>query len=238
MDKEIPQKRTDATIAHLSFWSAPVLLFLVAVIIRVAFVAKSSGDFNDYVSHWFDHFSVYGWDGFIKPPGNYSMPYLFLLAPVAQLVGVAPTIVLVKSISVFFDGILACSVKSLVLSVTGDSRRAWIAFFGILLLPTVVLNSSAWGQCDSIYTSFIVLGIGALISSKWSKAGMWLSLAFSFKMQALFIVPFLFWMWCASGRPPLRCAFIVPVVFLLTVAPRDYTRSRCRRCSHAVSKPD
>lgn len=57
----------------------------------------------------------------------------------------------VKTLSVVFDLVLAGFVLALVRQLRPGSRWASVlAASVVLLLPTVVMNSSAWAQCDSI----------------------------------------------------------------------------------------
>jgi Gpi18-like mannosyltransferase len=64
-----------------------------------------------------------------------------------------------------------------------------------LMMPTGILNSAYWGQCDMIYVAFILLGLCYYCQGHAERA-LWLTaVAFAFKMQALFIVPFYVFMW-------------------------------------------
>ena len=46
-----------------------------------------------------------------------------------------------------------------------------LIFYGIvLMLPTVILNSSCWGQSDAIYAAFILFSIAFLLEEKYVKA--------------------------------------------------------------------
>ncbi|MBR1470024.1 MAG: DUF2029 domain-containing protein, partial [Lachnospiraceae bacterium] len=60
----------------------------------------------------------------------------------------------------------------------------------VLFLPTVVMNSSMWGQCDSIYSSFCILALIFLLKKSYRRAYIMLGIAFSFKLQTVFIIPF------------------------------------------------
>jgi Gpi18-like mannosyltransferase len=61
-----------------------------------------------------------------------------------------------------------------------------------LLLPTIFLNSAAWGQCDAIYTTFGLGAIYFLLRKRYMWAFLFLGLSFSFKLQAVFLFPLVF----------------------------------------------
>jgi Gpi18-like mannosyltransferase len=95
-----------------------------------------------------------------------------------------------KAFSLFFDYLAAFAVALLIYVLTGKPRRALAGMCALLMAPTVVLNSAFWGQCDMIYASFVVLGLCYYFHGDFKRA-MWLTaVAFAFKLQALFILPF------------------------------------------------
>jgi Gpi18-like mannosyltransferase len=58
-------------------------------------------------------------------------------------------------------------------------------------LPTIVLNSSYWGQADNIYTAFLLCCVFFILKDRPVWAVIAWGAAFSFKMQAIFLLPFL-----------------------------------------------
>ena len=61
----------------------------------------------------------------------------------------------------------------------------------MILLPTVVMNSSIWGQCDAIYVTFCVGSVYFLIKKRPWLAAAFFGVAFTFKLQAIFFLPVL-----------------------------------------------
>ena len=72
-----------------------------------------------------------------------------------------------------------------------NDKVFFITFAAVIMLPTVILNSAYWGQCDSIYTTFIILTLLYLYKGKYHSAFVFLGIAFAFKMQTIFIFPFI-----------------------------------------------
>lgn len=103
-------------------------------------------------------------------------------------------VIFYKIISIVFDYALAVSVACL---VTREQKKKFLSmkfqvvYAIVLLLPTVILNSAYWGQCDSIYTTFLVLLLMFLYDDHYCLAFIMLGIGLSFKLQTLLIVPFI-----------------------------------------------
>ena len=54
------------------------------------------------------------------------------------------------------DVLLALVCRRFARSVTGSKQTADTAYAAALFLPSVVLNSAAWAQCDSLYTTALI----------------------------------------------------------------------------------
>ena len=118
--------------------------------------------------------------------GNYNPPYLILLYLLTFLPG--PAIVKIKLLSVIFD-VLMGLFGYLIVKELSNKKYAYLSWLVILFLPTVILNGSVWAQCDSIYTTFVLLSLYLLLKEKYSLSFLSLGIAFSFKLQFIFILP-------------------------------------------------
>ena len=106
-------------------------------------------------------------------------------------------------------------------------RRGWAwqplaAAATALLLPTVVLNSSYWGQCDSIYASLALLALDQQLRRRTVWAGVFIGLAIAFKLQAVFLLPVLAMVWVTQPirwRRSLLAVALIPVTFVVTLLP-------------------
>ena len=58
----------------------------------------------------------------------------------------------------------------------------------LLLMPTVFLNSAAWGQVDSIFTTWMLVSVGLVLARRPGWASVAFGLALSLKPQAIFLV--------------------------------------------------
>lgn len=149
--------------------------------------------------------------------GNYNVPYLTFLAIISYF-NSENSLHLIKLFSVLFDVVLAIGSAQLVSLVNEKKVPQLAAFFGVLFIPTVIINSSFWGQCDSIYASFCILSLYFALSKKpWASIVM-IAIAFSFKLQTVFIMPVFLLLWgCGYFKWYHFTAF--PVVYLLMMLP-------------------
>ena len=93
-----------------------------------------------------------------------------------------------------------------------------IAALVTLLLPSVILNSSVWGQSDSIYTTFLVACLYALLRGRQAMGFIAFGLSFAFKPQAVFLAPLFLWM-LMKKQVNWRYFFLSPLVYLVTLIP-------------------
>ncbi len=91
-----------------------------------------------------------------------------------------------KTVSVIFDYVAALAMFLLVYEITCNVRRSIIGMALVLLCPTVIINSAYWCQCDVIYTSFLLLSLLYFYRDNSRKSLVFMGIAFSFKLQALF----------------------------------------------------
>ena len=188
-----------------------------ALLIRVLLLDHVTLDYQDFLSKWVSHFRQNG--GFLAlkdPIGNYNVPYLYMLAFLSYLP--IPDLYGIKLFSILFDILLAWGGLRLVKHLTTQETHMYSTFGALLLLPTVVLNGSCWGQCDSVWAALCLLSLSQALDRKQVSSMSLLALAFSFKLQAIFILP----LWCVlwfTGRMEFRKFFVFPFIFLLTMLP-------------------
>jgi Gpi18-like mannosyltransferase len=92
------------------------------------------------------------------------------------------------------------------------------AFLLVLFTPTVIYNSSLWGQCDGIYTTFAIACLYYLLVGRKNLALICFGLAVSLKLQAMFILPVLLVAWWQKTVSWKQFLWI-PVVYVVTIIP-------------------
>jgi Gpi18-like mannosyltransferase len=70
-----------------------------------------------------------------------------------------PPTTIIKIPSIAFDYIGAFYVYRLVKLKYGSWLPPYLAAFAFLMAPSVILNGAAWGQCDTIFTAFLLASI-------------------------------------------------------------------------------
>lgn len=174
-------------------------------------------DYENFLSVWMQYFRDNGGFGALsRPIGNYNLPYLYFLALFSYLP--VNDLHLIKLLSIFFDVILAWYAMGLVGLYVKSNQKKLLTFFVVLLLPTVFLNGSMWGQCDSIYAAFALMGVYYGLKGSPVRSMICITLSFAFKLQAVFIMP-VFLVFLFSRRIKLRHLPIFPAVYILTALP-------------------
>ena len=145
---------------HLSL----LALVVVALVVRWQFVDFRSGDYRAFLDRWYAYLAENGGLTALKDGSfsNYNTPYLALLALITYLP--VRQIVAIKAISAIFDVALAGFAYKIIAALRPAAR--WLptlAFGTVIMLPTVVMNSSIWGQCDAIYVTLCVGSVYFLI---------------------------------------------------------------------------
>lgn len=200
--------------AHVAVSAA---LVAAAFVIRGLCLDHVTADYETFLSVWVEHFRQNGgFAALASPIGNYNVPYMYFLAAFSYS-GI-DDLYLIKLLSIFFDVLLAWAVMSLAGRYTSSRVKRLCAFFGVLFLPTVVLNGAYWGQCDSIYAAFALLGIYFALSERPAAGMACIAVSFAFKLQAVFIMP-IFVVLLITGRVNIRHFFIFPAVYILLMLP-------------------
>lgn len=200
------------------------LIFLcalgVALLLRLQFLSFESGDWVYFLGPWTDQMKEQGFSAIAGSFYDYTPLYLYALYIMTRLP--FDTLTLIKLFSVFFDYVLAFLVAASVTHYCKKEKRELIfmlAFTATLFLPTVFVNSGYWGQCESIYASFVVGCFVCLQRGKSIPAFLLYGIAFSLKLQSVFFLPVLLLLWAADKRIKLICFLEIPAVYFVSVIP-------------------
>ncbi len=198
-------------------WMLIIGILLLALLVRKELLPIRTKDYNVFLSYWYDFIKSHGGIKALKYGfANYNEPYLYLIVIATHLPILKITAI--KSISIFFDFVLAGIVYLIVRIRYEKSYLPIIAALIVLFLPTVIINSSLWAQSDSIYTSFSLGGLYFLLRKKPLWALIFFGAAFAFKLQTIFLFPLLFVLWMV-GEIRLRYLFIIPLVYVVAIFP-------------------
>jgi len=211
------------------FWlerrSIPELLLMAlpvgaAFLLRAVCLDYASLDYQDFLSQWAGVFRANG--GFGAMPmdvGDYNAPYLYFMMAVSYFD--FPDLYAYKLFSILFDVGLAwgCLRLTRALRPGKENDPAPAAAFALaLLLPTVILNGSYWGQCDVIYGALSVHAAALALEGRNKSSVALMAVAFSFKLQTIFLLPLWGALWL-GGKIKFRELWVFPGVYVLTILP-------------------
>lgn len=197
-----------------------VFITILALAVRVKMLNYNKGDYSIFLKPWFDNLKINGgFKALATYEGDYNAPYMTILALLTYLP--IDSLFSIKFISIIFDFTLAISSACLVKSLVSKNKNEYfIATYSLILfIPSVLLNSSCWGQCDSIYATFVVLSLLFLIKEKNVLSFIMLGLAFSFKLQFIFILPLYIILYITKKKISIFHFLIIPLVNIIMCLP-------------------
>ena len=210
---------------HEKSWiSYLVLLCLVGVVyygIELRWLLREfiSGDTKNYKIPWIEHLQQTGLqNALVNSVTNYNPMFTYLMASFNTLLPVVDSHYLIKLITNFGDLLTTLASYHLLRSAKCSPLRAVTGAVAIFVLPTVILNSNAFTQIESLVAAPLIIGVSFLLRNRWSLAMLCIGLAFSIKLQSVFIFPALVILMVSQGQK-LRSLLLIPFVYLLTILP-------------------
>ena len=189
-----------------------------AIVIRARYFTFISGDYANFLEPWIEQIRKFGgFESLKENIGNYNVPYVIILTLISYL-GCEPLIP-IKIVSILFDIICSGVTLCIIYKITNNKKIALIGSAIVMMLPTVVLNSAMWGQCDSIYCSFVLLSIYFLLDKKAIWSFVMLGIAFAFKLQTVFILPLYILMLFRDKNIKWYYFLIIPLVNFILCLP-------------------
>lgn len=194
-----------------------VVVTLIGFFIRFQLRTIVSGDAHMCLMPWYEAIAE---NGLYEQVGDYGLLYQFMIWIMTRFYWV-PSLSAIKILSCIFDYVVAAAAALIVYKVK-EQDKLWssvLAYSIVLLCPTVFIDSSAWAQCDAIFTGFALLGVYCLLKDKYNWALIALGMSFSFKLHAVFILPFFLFYYFAKRRFSILRFLIVPATVVATSLP-------------------
>jgi Gpi18-like mannosyltransferase len=199
----------------------PILFFvffgLIALVLRWSLFNFESNDYKGCLKPWYEFILQHGRFASLKYEfSNYTPPYLYLLS-LSTVLPLSP-LHSIKVISLLFEILLAIVSFRVVQLLRSDAHVVRWAPVTVLFLPTVVFNGSLWGQCDVIYTSFLVMALYCVLKNADVLACLAYGVALSVKLQSIFLLP-LFIILVLARQMSLAKIPVIPCMYVLLVLP-------------------
>lgn len=171
-----------------------IIITLISMLIRYYGRGIYSIDMTDFLLPWFKIIKDGGgFHSLTTQVGDYNLLYQTLIALGTYITDNA--FYYYKILSILGDYVLALSCAYTVSRLSNKSllkdNTFYVIYSCVILLPTVVLNSSFWGQCDCLYTVFLIWTLYFLYQKKYRAAFIVYGVAFAFKLQSIFLLPFI-----------------------------------------------
>ncbi len=199
--------------ADLSFLLA---LTVIGLGIRMILRTVTTMDWEMYWDPWIRILREQGFGALATDFYDYAPPFVYILWVISRL-PVNP-MTAYKAICIFMDFVAAVVMAGIVWEATGSRIKSVCSYGVMLVVPTIWANSALWAQCDIIFMTFVLLCVYELLREKPGKAMLFYGIAFAFKLQTLFIFPFLVILW-VNKKIKLQHFLWIPVMYILGILP-------------------
>jgi Gpi18-like mannosyltransferase len=189
----------------------------LALALRASLLNFTTLDFYDFHGAWYDYIRDHGGVLALGRAFSNNTPLYQYLLVAAYYAGLS-ALHAVKFIPICSDFVTAFFAYRIVRLRHPTGSIAAYAFLAVLFIPTVVLNGSFWGETDMLYTSCLVACLYFLLVKKNALGLIAFGLAFSFKLQALFLAPFLLIL-LVKRAVSWKYFLLVPAIYLVTLIP-------------------
>lgn len=215
LNTEIRNKNARLKVIDIAFILS---LFVFAFLIRWKLMPIVSADYFGFLEVWMKQIREYGGIASLAHEiSNYTSPYMYIMTLISYVS--TNDLYALKLVSVLFDYLASIAVYLIILEMTGNIRKSILGMAVLLLSPTVILDSAYWCQCDIIYTCFLLYSFYYFLKDDSKKTMIFFAISFTFKLQALFLLPFYIIMWLKNKTIRIIDLLWVPVIYYISVLP-------------------
>ncbi|HNE04947.1 MAG TPA: glycosyltransferase 87 family protein [Anaerolineales bacterium] len=193
------------------------LLFSFGLLLRVLFIPAKTLDMGSYIL-WYDYIVKNGLGAIGSNYFGYNPPFIYLLALTTLTHSFLHPVIAIKLIPFIFDILSAILVYHIVRMQEHEEKKPLLAALIFWIAPTIMINSSFWGQTDAIYTFFLLFTTFFLLKERPIFALLAFGIAFSIKAQAIFFAPFLGVLFFKK-KIPFKAFLTFPVVYAISFIP-------------------
>lgn len=191
-------------------------LTLIGLGIRVILRVVITDDWLMYWDPWISDLKEMGFSYLATDRYDYTPTFVYILWAISRL-SINP-MTAYKGLHCVLDFVVAGILGKMIWKVTGSKRKGILSYGLFLIVPTIWANSALWAQCDIIFMTFLLLCFYYLFEDRPCKAMFFYGMAFVFKLQSLFIFPFLVILW-VNKKVDLKHFLWIPALYFLSIVP-------------------
>ena len=191
-------------------------LTLIGLGIRVILRMVITDDWLMYWDPWISDLKEMGFSYLATDRYDYTPTFVYILWAISRL-PINP-MTAYKGLHCVLDFVAAGILGKMIWKVTGSKRKGILSYGLFLIVPTIWANSALWAQCDIIFMTFLLLCFYYLFEDRPCKAMFFYGMAFVFKLQSLFIFPFLVILW-VNKKVDLKHFLWIPALYFLSIVP-------------------
>lgn len=187
-------------------------VLLLAVAARMWSFPVVTTDYTYFVAKWFLALKEHpGLTAFLQPFADYTPAYLYVIKILTWLP--LYSLYSVKIFTLLCDLAIAYTVYALLRATTHYTHEQRLLASSITFIaPTLLINSSLWGQSDAVYALPVLLSFFAILLNRPLWAAVWFAVAMSVKLQAVFFLPVIVgFLW---HKKRLHELIIVPLIYI------------------------
>ena len=191
-------------------------LTVIGLAIRLILRVVTTDDWVMYWDPWISDLKEMGFSYLATDRYDYTPTFVYILWVISKL-PVNP-MTAYKGLHIALDFVAAAIMGKIAWKVTGSKTKSIAAYGLMLLVPTIWANSALWAQCDIIFMTFLLLCFYYFFEDRPCLAMFFFGMAFVFKLQSLFIFPFLVILW-VNKRVKLQHFLWIPALYFLSIVP-------------------
>ena len=191
-------------------------LTLIGLSIRVILRVVITDDWLMYWDPWISDIKEMGFSYLATDRYDYTPTFIYILWVISKLPMNPMTAY--KGLHCILDFVAAAILGKMIYKVTGSRRKGVLSYGLFLIVPTIWANSALWAQCDIIFMTFLLLCFYYLFADRPCRAMFFYGMAFVFKLQSLFIFPFLVILW-VNKKVDLKHFLWIPALYFLSIVP-------------------
>ncbi len=193
-----------------------IAMTLIGIAIRGILRVVTTVDWEMYWDPWISDLKEMGFSYLATDRYDYAPSFVYILWVISKL-PVNP-MTAYKGLHIVLDFVAAGVMGKIVWEATASKCKSFCTYGLMLIVPTVWANSALWAQCDIIFMLFIMLCFYELFRERPGRAMFFYGLAFAFKLQSLFIFPFLVILW-VNKKIQFKHFLWIPGLYFLSIIP-------------------